>query len=137
MSTVGRIGERAPSILIVDLDEEVFRPSAHLAAVQLSYTFRLEAYLTSRTVSFFTTLGCWLAGVLLGLWPRRSPLFLPLLGEGTLAYYLACARAAARGPDRGARRGPGAARAPRAGRLRGGGLVVSPFATGPFPGPAI
>ncbi len=62
---------------------------AHLAVVQLSYTFLLEAYLTSRTVSFFTTLGCWLVGVLIGLWPRRQTLFLPLLCVGGGAYYLA------------------------------------------------
>lgn len=62
---------------------------AHLAVVQLSYTFLLEAYLTSRTVSFFATLGCWLTGVLIGLWPRRQTLFLPLLGVGAGAYYLA------------------------------------------------
>lgn len=62
---------------------------AHLAVVQLSYTFLLEAYLTSRTVSFFTTLGCWLVGVLIGLWPRRQTLFLPLLCVGGGSYYLA------------------------------------------------
>jgi hypothetical protein len=64
---------------------------ADLGVVQLSYTFLLEAHLTSRTVSYFAALGCWLVGVLLGLWLRRPALFLPLLLAGTGAYYLAWA----------------------------------------------
>lgn len=62
---------------------------AHLAVVQLSYTFLLEAYLTSRAVSFFTMLACWLVGVLAGLLPRRRSLFLPLVLAGSGSYYVA------------------------------------------------
>lgn len=72
---------------------------AHLGVVQLSYTFLLEAHLTSRTVSYFAALGCWLVGVLLGLWLRRPALFLPLLLAGTGAYYLAWAIVRARSFD--------------------------------------
>ncbi len=72
---------------------------AHLGVLQLSYTFLLEAHLTSRTVSYFAALGCWLAGVLLGLRLRRPALFLPLLLAGTGAYYLAWAIVRARSFD--------------------------------------
>ncbi len=60
-----------------------------LALLQFSYFFLLEAYLSSRMVTFFVALFFWLIGVLAGLNVRASKLFQVLVVTAMAAYYIA------------------------------------------------
>jgi len=64
-----------------------FIAGVHFAFLQFAYYFVLEAFLTSRSISFFIALLFWLVGFLMGLNIKKNGLFVLLLSAGTLTYY--------------------------------------------------
>jgi hypothetical protein len=64
-----------------------FAAGLHFALLQSAYFLLLEAYLSSRALSYFVTLLFWLVGLVIGLrLPARVP-FGALLAAGAAAYY--------------------------------------------------
>ena len=60
----------------------------HLAVIQYAYFFLLEAYLSSRSVTYFISLFFWLCGFLIGLNLPKKNLLLPLIALGLFSYLL-------------------------------------------------
>ncbi len=61
----------------------------HLACLQFSHLFLLEAYLSSRAITYFINLFFWLFGFLIGLNLKKKNLMLPLVCLGLLGYEIA------------------------------------------------
>ncbi len=78
----GGILHRAPLVLTI------FLTGMYFAVLQFAYYFMLEAYLTSRAVSFFIALFFWLIGFLLGLQAGKRVNYPLTIISGTVAYYL-------------------------------------------------
>lgn len=64
-----------------------FAAGLYLALLQFSYYFLVEAFLSSRAVSYFIALFFWLSGFLIGLNLKKSNLLLPLLALSLVSYY--------------------------------------------------
>jgi hypothetical protein len=64
-----------------------FATGVYLALLQFSYYFLVEAFLSSRAVSYFIALFFWLCGFLIGLNLKKSNLLLPLLALSLASYY--------------------------------------------------
>lgn len=64
-----------------------FLAGVYFAFLQFAYYFMLEAFLTSRSISFFIALLFWLIGFLIGLNIKKNGLLITLLFAGTITYY--------------------------------------------------
>lgn len=65
-----------------------FTAGLYFAACQVGYFIVLEFHLSSTFVSYFSTIGLWLLGGLVGLFLPWGSLSVPLVFGGLAAYYL-------------------------------------------------